>query len=69
MNRFRFRQHPGVIPGLNELRREFPAQMSYIDDMILYAEVGRDRRKLGLDWVDRVRVSCEKFEDLLRRTE
>jgi hypothetical protein len=71
VNRFRFRQHRGVIPGLLGLRREFPAQADSINDMILYALDGRDRRRLDLDFVERTRKHCEEMERLfpsLRRT-
>lgn len=46
-----------VIAELETLKSEFPAKIecSYINDMILYARVGRDRKKLGPEWVESAR--------------
>lgn len=53
-------QHPGVIPGLEALRDQFPDLPGCVDDRLLYARVGKDRRQLDLDWVKAAREDCEK---------
>lgn len=58
------RQDPDVIPGLEALIREFPLQHGFIRSMILYAEIGRDRRKLRMDYVQRTREQCLEFRRL-----
>ena len=62
-------QDPGVLSGLHALALEFPKCRPYILDMQLYAMVGKDRRKLGLDYVARAKEHCEQQEALFKGIE
>lgn len=54
--------------GLWRLRADpdLAAARSYIDDMILYAEIGRDRRNLGPEYVERVEHTAREQVELFR---
>lgn len=58
------KQDPRVIPALGALREEFPACGRLIGDMKLYALIGKDRRKLGMDYVERTRAMCKRQESI-----
>lgn len=57
------RKRRDVVPALLSLRADpkYRPVRSYIDDMILYAEVGRDRRKLDESYVARVRQTADEL--------
>jgi hypothetical protein len=51
-----------VIDGLEGLLAEFPARASYISNMLMYAEIGKDRASLNMGYVDSVRQECEEMD-------
>lgn len=57
---------PQVVASLEALYEEFPDQFSFISDGLLYARVGRDRRKLTMAYVDTVRADCVRFRAMER---
>jgi hypothetical protein len=47
-----------VILGLEALRREFPTAHMEVQNALIYAYFGKDRRQLTMDWVDKARAAC-----------
>lgn len=57
-----------LVRALYALRREFPEQRETIVSAVMYAEIGRDRRKLGTEYVESTRQRCkdmQKFSESL----
>jgi len=50
-----------VVAALEALKVEFPKSRRYISDMVLYAEIGRDRKRLTMEYVEDARRLCEEF--------
>ena len=52
-----------IIAELQQMKRDFsdPIDRGFIHDMILYAEVGRDRMNLGDDYVAGIRQQLIKM--------
>lgn len=48
---------PIVTEGLQDLLKQTtnPIDRRYVLDMIMYAQIGRDRRKLTMDWVEEIK--------------
>lgn len=56
----RRRQDPNLLPALWRLKVDTdPRLASSVDDYILYAEIGKDRHKLTMDWYDRCVAAIE----------
>jgi len=55
-----------VIDGLLALQDEFPGQRRYLDTMLTYARFGVARRKLGPDFLLKVRSWCIQAEEARR---
>lgn len=56
-----------IVSDLLDLQREFPDQQRLISDMIMYAEIGKDRNKLEYPgYVEKVRGMCEEHEKTFR---
>lgn len=57
---------PEVILGLGELMMEYShLGCSFMSDMMMYAEIGKDRAKLTMDYVEETRKQCENMERMM----
>lgn len=69
-DRFRRSAPHEVIDGLMALQAEQSIESpswKCVDDMLLYAMIGRDRRKLTMEYVDRTRKMIREQEELFGR--
>jgi hypothetical protein len=66
--RFVQRQHRDVIPGLTRLYvdPELQEARSLISDMLIYAEIGKDRRTLGPEFVAKTERLAREHIDRTR---
>jgi hypothetical protein len=63
-------EREAMLARLYELRNEArsPHVRQRVDSYIMYAEIGKDRKKLGMDWAERAEKAVEEakaFDELM----